>query len=169
MTPEERDEYVRKLREEKRLKRKASATAYYQRTLKERKEYNTQYRNKNRERLNANHRQWSKEYREKHPNFSSEVYRKNKDWHRTYDLYKNYKLTPQDYDAMLATQGGRCAVPTCRADKPGGNRKYFCVDHDHDTGAVRGLTCYKCNIILHNGRDNKEFLLGLIEYLEKAR
>lgn len=52
-----------------------------------------------------------------------------------------YGMTLADYDAMLARQGGGCAI--CgRAPVEG---KPLHVDHSHDTGAVRGLLCFRCN------------------------
>lgn len=53
---------------------------------------------------------------------------------------KTYGLTAAQYDALLKRQGGRCAI--CRA-KP--KSKRLAVDHDHKTGAVRGLLCSRCN------------------------
>jgi hypothetical protein len=53
---------------------------------------------------------------------------------------KTYGLTADDYDELLARQGGRCAI--CRA-KP--KSKRLAVDHDHKTGTVRGLLCSRCN------------------------
>ena len=60
-------------------------------------------------------------------------------------LMKKYGITPEDYDRMLAEQGGVCAM--CGTDKPGGpeHAEYFPVDHDHETGEVRGLLCFLCN------------------------
>lgn len=53
---------------------------------------------------------------------------------------KVYGLTPAQYDALLQRQGGRCAI--CRA-RP--KSKRLAVDHDHKSGAVRGLLCSRCN------------------------
>lgn len=53
-------------------------------------------------------------------------------------VVKIYGLEPGEYDELLAHQGGTCAIPGCRAN---GTRKRLAVDHDHDTGAVRGLLC----------------------------
>jgi hypothetical protein len=58
-----------------------------------------------------------------------------------------YGMTPEDYDALLALQGGGCAI--CDG-KPKTER--LSVDHDHETGAVRGLLCSK---------DNSELLSGV--------
>jgi hypothetical protein len=55
-------------------------------------------------------------------------------------IAKTYGLTPAQYDELLRRQGGRCAI--CRA-KP--KSKRLAVDHDHKSGAVRGLLCSRCN------------------------
>lgn len=49
-------------------------------------------------------------------------------------------VSDEDYARMLAAQGGGCAI--CGA--PPKTRRLH-VDHDHRTGAVRGLLCYRCN------------------------
>lgn len=55
-------------------------------------------------------------------------------------IEKTYGLTPDQYDALLKRQGGKCAI--CRA-KP--KSKRLAVDHDHQTGEVLGLLCSRCN------------------------
>jgi len=88
---------------------------------------------------------------------------------RRAELKANYGITPEDYERMLAEQGGRCAV--CRAPaeraatREGG---YLCVDHDHVTGAVRGLLCGHCNAVLGYGQDSPTVLRSAIHYLEET-
>lgn len=53
---------------------------------------------------------------------------------------KVYGITGDDYAALLKRQGGKCAI--CRA-RP--KSKRLAVDHNHTTGAVRGLLCSRCN------------------------
>lgn len=55
-------------------------------------------------------------------------------------IEKTYGLTADDYEELLALQGGGCAV--C-GGKP--KSKRLAVDHDHGTGAVRGLVCSRHN------------------------
>jgi hypothetical protein len=55
-------------------------------------------------------------------------------------IAKTYGITGDEYEALLRAQGGRCAI--CRA-RP--KSKRLAVDHDHKTGAVRGLLCSRCN------------------------
>jgi hypothetical protein len=56
-------------------------------------------------------------------------------------LRRNYGLSADDYDALLAEQGGVCAL--CRRQDSTGRR--LAVDHDHVTGRIRALVCFNCN------------------------
>ena len=70
-------------------------------------------------------------------------------------LKRTFGMTPEEYERRLAQQGGGCAV--CgRAPKAG---KSLHIDHDHETGYVRGLLCFKCNAALGQLGDD----LGRIE------
>lgn len=72
-----------------------------------------------------------------------------------------YGITPEEYQRIFAAQGGRCAV--CR-NQPRTIR--FAVDHDHDTGEVRGILCKRCNHdLLGGGHDDIAVLWRAIEYL----
>jgi hypothetical protein len=49
-------------------------------------------------------------------------------------------VNDERYEKMLEDQDGHCAL--C----PGtGKTRRLHVDHDHKTGEVRGLLCYRCN------------------------
>lgn len=60
-------------------------------------------------------------------------------------LWDNYKLTIAQFDTILAHQGGLCYICWC-AEPVKGRR--LSVDHDHDTGEIRGLACSRCNPLL---------------------
>jgi hypothetical protein len=55
-------------------------------------------------------------------------------------IAKVYGIDELAYKVLLELQGGKCAI--CRA-RP--KSKRLAVDHDHKTGAVRGLLCSRCN------------------------
>lgn len=84
---------------------------------------------------------------------------------------RRYGLTIETYDAMLAAQGGRCAV--CRAAEPGG-RGAFHVDHDHRCcpgksscgRCVRGLVCTTCNSAMGHAKDDPALLRAMADYIE---
>jgi len=60
-------------------------------------------------------------------------------------LMDNYKLTVEQYNAILAYQGGVCYI--CHCSEPVKGRR-LSVDHDHKTGEIRGLACSRCNPLL---------------------
>lgn len=83
-------------------------------------------------------------------------------------LLRRYGITVAQYEAMYERQCGRCAL--CGVDSPtfgpGGSRLH--VDHDHATGAVRGLLCGACNTALGSFRDDPEVLETAAWYLRNG-
>jgi hypothetical protein len=80
-------------------------------------------------------------------------------------LLATYGLTMAAYEKMLSDQGGRCGNPGCRADNPQWKGDWH-VDHDHATGAVRGILCRPCNLALGLLKDDPRRLAGLVVYLD---
>ena len=56
---------------------------------------------------------------------------------RTYWATFRYGLDPAEYQRLVDAHGSACGI--C------GKRKRLAIDHDHNTGDVRGLLCYRCN------------------------
>lgn len=76
-------------------------------------------------------------------------------------IEKTYGLTAGEYSALFDAQGGRCAI--CRA-RP--KSKRLAVDHDHKTGAVRGLLCSRCNHdLMGSAWDSLALVVALWHYL----
>jgi hypothetical protein len=63
--------------------------------------------------------------------------------HRRKCLKKKYGITLEDYNRIFAEQGGVCAV--CGEAESGNPYGVLEVEHDHETGRVRGLVCHPCN------------------------
>lgn len=57
------------------------------------------------------------------------------------EVWVLYGLTAEEYGALLKKQKGVCAI--CKGINSSGRR--LGVDHDHNTGVVRGLLCGPCN------------------------
>lgn len=74
-------------------------------------------------------------------------------------LKRAYDLTPEDTEKLLAAQGRKCAV--CRRLLT----KYH-VDHDHETGKVRGLLCRACNVGLGFFKDSVKRLTAAVDYIQ---
>ncbi|SDK65804.1 endonuclease domain-containing protein [Nonomuraea jiangxiensis] len=77
---------------------------------------------------------------------------------RNYLLTYRYGITEDDFERMLARQGGLCAI--CRV-VPG-----VFVDHCHATGLVRGVLCFNCNNGLGHFGDNTVLLELAALYLD---
>jgi hypothetical protein len=81
---------------------------------------------------------------------------------RCANLRRLYRINSCEYDALVESQGGLCLI--C-GEIP---NTQLCVDHDHATGKIRGLLCYKCNLLLGLVKDNVELLHKAVEYLNKS-
>lgn len=84
----------------------------------------------------------------------------NRKAHRKYILRTKFGLTVSQYQAMLQTQDGKCAI--CGSPSP---EKELSVDHCHQTGKVRGLLCNPCNIGIGYMYDDPIRLLSAVKYL----
>jgi len=83
---------------------------------------------------------------------------------------KKYNLTLEEYQNLRnITNCGVCGV-TLDHQRSRGNRVGACIDHDHDTGRVRGVLCQQCNTaegyIKASGHDPVSWAQKLISYLE---
>jgi hypothetical protein len=87
--------------------------------------------------------------------------------HRSTRLKSKFGITLDDYNKMLEAQEGVCAIcgePERMMRK--GTLRHLCVDHDHATGAVRGLLCASCNKAIGLMEDDTERLVAAAEYLD---
>lgn len=79
---------------------------------------------------------------------------------------KHFKLTIEDYNNLLKQQNGVCAI--CGQSEIKKIKNTPCrlsIDHDHQTGKVRGLLCSKCNTGVGLFDNNCVLLNKAIEYL----
>jgi hypothetical protein len=79
---------------------------------------------------------------------------------RHYHLKRRYGISAAEADAMVEAQGGLCAI--CQ-ERPAEH-----VDHDHMSGAVRGILCFTCNGGLGQFRDRVDIMRKAIDYLERT-
>lgn len=79
-------------------------------------------------------------------------------------LYKvKYGITLEQYDKMFSRQSGTCAI--CLSINPSGRRLH--IDHNHKTGRVRGLLCYRCNAAIGYAREDRNIISEIFRYLLK--
>ncbi len=85
-------------------------------------------------------------------------------------LKYRHNLTVEEFNKLNAAQKGKCAICGKPADEnlQSGRTARLYVDHDHNTGKIRGLLCNACNRGLGFFRDNPNFLRSAIKYLEEG-
>jgi hypothetical protein len=75
-------------------------------------------------------------------------------------LQRTYGMSVADLDAMLDAQHGVCAI--CQTGPA------VHVDHDHRSGRVRGLLCFRCNAAIGQLGDDPLVVRRAARYLERG-
>lgn len=112
--------------------------------------------------------EWRAAYPERHQDMHRRYNAQNREAIRRYKLLSQFGITREQYDRLSDIQDGTCAI--CREPEQtrannGHTLKELAVDHDHETGAIRGLLCARCNKALGGFRDNIDYLRRAAEYL----
>ena len=105
------------------------------------------WKEKNRERVAANVAAW---------------HVANRDRRRYYRIEKAYGLTRDAYESMYKAQSGKCAICECQQPK-----SKLHIDHDHSSGSVRALLCFRCNAGIGLFWDKSELLAKASAYIER--
>lgn len=79
---------------------------------------------------------------------------------REYALRCRYNLEIEEYNNLLGAQNFSCGICATKLKTP-------CVDHEHETGVVRGILCRMCNMGIGALRDNINLLHKAVDYLTK--
>ncbi len=86
---------------------------------------------------------------------------------------KNFGITRDQYDAMAEAQNHGCAIckrpETLLRNTKSKEARFLAVDHDHDTGAIRALLCFDCNVTLGRMGESIERLEAMIAYIKKHK
>ena len=140
--------YINESRED-RLKRLAMKRRQYKLDYPERvRKSDHKFRQNNTDKVRMKTREWQSQ---------------NQDKMRVYNWRaQGIDITYTQYQEILSQQGSRCAICKIHESKL---TKSLCVDHDHNTGRVRGLLCQTCNDGIGRFDDNIELLKVAIDYL----
>lgn len=119
------------------------------------------------------HKEWSL----KNPNKIKEINLKNRTKRKQFykspegiessrraHLKRVFGISLEDYNEMSKKQNHVCAI--CGKPEMNNKNKVLCVDHNHETGAIRQLLCGLCNSGLGAFRDDKTLLETAIKYLQ---
>jgi hypothetical protein len=114
-------------------------------------------------------KEWSQRNRNQRNEYMKAWYHANKDkvklTARKTRYKQRYGITPEHYDELLAAQNGHCALCNKTPDTERFGRLH--VDHDHQTGQVRGLLCNNHNRSLAVMGDNALGLLKALAYVTR--
>ncbi len=94
------------------------------------------WKRENYEKNKDRHLENAKRWRIENPEKAKEAARRSR-------LKRDYGISPEEYEELMAKQGGLCAA--CRCEPTFGKGRSLHIDHDHETGEVLGLLCTKCN------------------------
>ena len=87
-----------------------------------------------------------------------------RDHRKNYALQWHYGIGLETYKEMLEEQEGKCV---CGSTTGRSNAEALHVDHDHNTGLIRGLLCHRCNRAI-GLVDDPRSLRALADYIESA-
>ena len=127
------------------------------------KEYDKKYYQRGKDKVKERIKKRYKNNKENILKQKKEYYENNKEKIREIYLKRKYGLTIKRYNRLLKKQGGVCAI--CRKKE---NGKGLAVDHNHQTGNVRGLLCQNCNTGIGLLNDNIQILQKTIKYLKQG-
>jgi hypothetical protein len=153
--------------EVRRLKHNERSKIWNATHKEEARKYKQAQRERDRERHQALYRTWYHELGGKE--LVAAYQRENYDPRKAHsrNLKRKYKMTLEQYDAMIETQGGACKICGVKPMPNKYGKPVLCVDHDHATGKVRGLLCHHCNCTIGYARDSISTLRAAIAYLEE--
>jgi len=83
---------------------------------------------------------------------------------KTSQLKFKYNMTYEEWEKLFNDQKACCAICGTHQSKL---KKALCVDHNHDTGIIRGLLCNRCNIGIMNLKEDAENCLNAYQYLRQ--
>ena len=100
---------------------------------------------------------------------SMKVRKDNPETTRAKNLKSRFDMTIEQYNIIFLKQKGKCVI--CQKSETikdkRGSVKWLSIDHDHNTGKVRGLLCNSCNTGLGKMGDSIKVLESAIKYLKK--
>ncbi len=81
---------------------------------------------------------------------------------------KKHGLSADDYKSLYEKQNGICAI--CGKPETTKNNvgiiRLLSIDHDHQTGEVRGLLCMSCNVFLGHLEKNAKYVSKALVYIK---
>jgi hypothetical protein len=83
----------------------------------------------------------------------------------TRDIQRKYDMSPVEYNTLRSKQSYRCKI--CGLHESKNLHRKLHIDHDHATGAVRGLLCNSCNRGIGLLQDSHILLYAAARYVQQ--
>jgi len=97
---------------------------------------------------------------------AKEVRRANPDKERNRKLLQKFGITLDQYNSMHEAQNGLCKI----CGNPEELDRRLAVDHNHATGQVRGLLCFRCNTVVgHIEAQGIPMIASILNYLDEEQ
>ncbi len=137
--------------------------------------YSRKYYRENHEKALEAGRKWAKNNNEKvkitkkayYDKNNKEILEKRRVWKKNnpdkmknYSLKQNFGISLEDYKSLSEKQNHLCLI--CKLPT-----KTLVVDHNHETGKIRGLLCHLCNCGIGHFKENINSLENAINYLKQ--
>lgn len=133
------------------------------------------YREKQRKKYEAYGRDYARAWAKANPEKAALIRKRwraqNPERTKELRLLARFGIDTTYYDELLAAQNGACAIcgrPEWRIDKRTLKPRALAVDHCHDTGRVRGLLCFSCNVAIGFFENSPEFAEAAAQYLRRG-
>lgn len=134
-------------------------------------EYRKEYYKKNKNELNAKSALWAKNNLDRCRKSGLKYRSNNREREKNRALEYKYGLTIEEYSFLLEKQNSICAI--CGREETAVDRngkiKKLQVDHDHETGKIRGLLCSTCNRGIGYLQDDISIIENALEYLKEYK
>lgn len=152
-----------------RLCKKEKDQRDYEKHAKQRILKVSEWKVKNRDRINSQvrldrvnnpekHKEWARRGRERAGPIRS-----------LKDVTRIRGITLEYYYSLVGQQNNLCAICEMSETRKNvrGDISRLCIDHNHDTGFVRALLCHGCNQVIGHAKESIEILQKAIEYIKK--
>lgn len=125
------------------------------------------WREKNKDHVKTYYTEYNKtpERKAKKNEYNRQRYQRDREYHRRTRLPREFGITVEQYDEMLAAQNNRCAI----CEKPCKSGRKLAIDHCHNTDRVRGLLCMNCNRAIGWLEDDVDRLMAAAAYILSYR
>lgn len=128
------------------------------------------YRHENKEVVLEKTREWRESNREQAREYTRKYRREKTEQYIHAKLMNKFGISYEDYQSMLVYSNYKCEI--CLKEEVRiirGKKVRLGVDHCHESKKIRGILCFKCNVLLGNCNDDIQILQSAIEYLKKHK